>query len=85
MTTAPEILEQMEGNLDAIVLGVGSSGTVSGIGKYLDEHAPGVDLILTVVSTRCWVRLKSTGQPGLKAQAQASLKTFGPLKKTFWS
>ena len=45
-TTGPEIVEQMNGDLDAIVLGVGSSGTVSGIGKYLDEHAPGVDLIL---------------------------------------
>ena len=45
-TTAPEIVEQMNGDLDAIVLGVGSSGTVSGIAKYLDEHAPGVDLIL---------------------------------------
>jgi cystathionine beta-synthase len=45
-TTAPEILEQMEGNVDAIVLGVGSSGTVSGIGKYLNEHAPNVELIL---------------------------------------
>jgi len=40
MTTAPEIVEQMGGELDAIVLGVGSSGTVSGIGKYLEEHAP---------------------------------------------
>ena len=46
MTTAPEILEQMEGKLDAIVLGVGSSGTVSGIGKYLTENAPNVDMIL---------------------------------------
>jgi cystathionine beta-synthase len=45
-TTAPEILEQMEGDLDAIVLGVGSSGTVSGISRYLSEHAPGVELIL---------------------------------------
>jgi cystathionine beta-synthase len=45
-TTAPEILEQMNGDLDAIVLGVGSSGTVSGISKYLAEHAPHVDLIL---------------------------------------
>jgi len=45
-TTAPEILEQMGGDLDAIVLGVGSSGTVSGIGKYLTEHAPQVDIIL---------------------------------------
>ncbi len=45
-TTAPEILEQMDGDVDAIVLGVGTSGTVSGISKYLDEHAPQVDLIL---------------------------------------
>ncbi|MEX2125616.1 MAG: pyridoxal-phosphate dependent enzyme [Woeseia sp.] len=45
-TTAPEILEQMDGDLDAIVLGVGSSGTVSGISRYLSEHAPDVDLIL---------------------------------------
>ncbi len=45
-STAPEILEQMGGDLDAIVIGVGSSGTVSGIGKYLTEHAPQVDIIL---------------------------------------
>ena len=45
-TTAPEILEQMDGEVDAIVLGVGSSGTVSGIGKYLAEHAPHVDLVV---------------------------------------
>ncbi len=46
LTTGPEILQQMNGELDAIVLGVGSSGTVSGLGKYLSEHAPNVDLIL---------------------------------------
>ena len=45
-TTAPEIVEQMGGHLDAIVLGVGSSGTVTGMGKYLAENAPNVDLIL---------------------------------------
>lgn len=45
-TTAPEVIEQMGGDLGAIVLGVGSSGTVSGMSKYLAEHAPDVDLIL---------------------------------------
>ena len=45
-TTAPEIMEQMEGRVDAIVLGVGSSGTVSGFSTYLAAHAPGVELIL---------------------------------------
>ncbi len=45
-TTAPEIVAQMNGKLDAIVLGVGSSGTVTGMGKYLAENAPHVDLVL---------------------------------------
>ena len=44
-TTMPEILEQVP-DVDAVVLGVGSSGTVSGLGKYLKEHAPHVELIL---------------------------------------
>jgi cystathionine beta-synthase len=45
-TTGPEIVEELDGKLDAIVLGVGSSGTVTGLGKYLENHAPHVDLVL---------------------------------------
>ncbi len=45
-TTAPEILEQMDGDVDAIVLGVGSSGTVSGFSKYLKDNSLGTELIL---------------------------------------
>lgn len=45
-TTAPEIFEQLDGDVDAIVLGVGSSGTVSGLSKYLAANAPHVDVIL---------------------------------------
>jgi len=45
-TTAPEIIEQLDGKLDAIVLGVGSSGTVSGMGKYLEDNNLDVDLIV---------------------------------------
>ncbi len=45
-TTGPEILEQMDGDVDAIVLGVGSSGTVSGLSKYLAENAPQIELVL---------------------------------------
>ncbi len=44
-TTGPEILEQVP-EVDTIVLGVGSSGTVSGLGRYLAENAPDVDLVL---------------------------------------
>ena len=46
LTTGPEIVAALNGQLDAIVLGVGSSGTVSGLGRYLKAHAPHVELIL---------------------------------------
>jgi cystathionine beta-synthase len=45
-TTGPEIWEQMEGDLDAIVLGVGSSGTVTGLSQYFARVAPDLELVL---------------------------------------
>lgn len=44
--TAPEILRQMEGQLDAIVFGCGSSGTMTGLSRAFAQHAPAVELIL---------------------------------------
>ena len=46
LTTGPEIMEHMDGDVDAIVLGVGSSGTVSGLCRYLNAEHPEVDIIL---------------------------------------
>lgn len=45
-TTAPEIWRQMEGRLDAVVCGVGSGGTLSGIGHYFARTAPQVEMVL---------------------------------------
>lgn len=45
-TTAPEILKQLDGKVDAVVVGVGSSGTISGLSRYFATHAPGIELIL---------------------------------------
>ncbi|MFO0783990.1 MAG: pyridoxal-phosphate dependent enzyme [Phycisphaerales bacterium] len=45
-TTGPEIWEQMEGKVDAFVAGVGSGGTVSGVGRYLKEKNPNCQIIL---------------------------------------
>jgi cysteine synthase A len=41
-TTALEIFEQMEGRIDALVIGVGTSGTFTGVGCFLKERLPHV-------------------------------------------
>lgn len=45
-TTAPEIWEQVGHKLDAFVCGVGSGGTLTGIGNFFKTHAPHVEMIL---------------------------------------
>jgi cystathionine beta-synthase len=45
-STGPEIFEQMDGKVDAIVLGCGSSGTMSGLTAYLNKVSPHTDIIL---------------------------------------
>src|ERR671933_1231690 len=42
LTTGPEIFEQTGGELDAIVISVGTGGTISGVGRYFKEHLPHV-------------------------------------------
>ncbi|MDH3902695.1 MAG: cysteine synthase family protein, partial [Xanthomonadales bacterium] len=44
--TGPEIWDQMDHDLDAIVLGVGSSGTVTGLSRFFEKTAPDVEIVL---------------------------------------
>lgn len=44
-TTAPEIFDQMEGKLDAIVIGVGTGGTFTGVARFMKERLPKVHCV----------------------------------------
>lgn len=44
-TTAREILEQTQGALDAFVAGVGTGGTITGVGEVLKAHSPNIRII----------------------------------------
>jgi cystathionine beta-synthase len=44
--TGPEIWRQMDGDMDAIVFGCGSSGTMTGLSRYFAKVAPKVELVL---------------------------------------
>ena len=45
-STGPEILEQMDGRVDAVVLGCGSSGTLTGLSQYFAKTSPHTEIVL---------------------------------------
>ncbi|HLG10552.1 MAG TPA: cysteine synthase A [Dehalococcoidia bacterium] len=61
-TTAEEILRDTEGRLDAFVAGVGTGGTITGVGEVLKQRLPNV-LVIAVEPTRSPVL--AGGKPGL--------------------
>jgi cystathionine beta-synthase len=63
-TTGPEIWEQMEHRLDAVVCGVGSAGTLAGLTHYFRKAAPHVAMVLADPAGSILVDYVKTGKYG---------------------
>lgn len=61
-STGPEILRQMEGDVDAVVVGVGSGGTLTGIGRYMKRASSKTAMILADPVGSILAPLVETGQ-----------------------
>ena len=61
LTTGPEIFNDLDGNLDYFVAGVGTGGTISGTGKYLKEKKPSIKVVAVEPETS---PVLSKGTPG---------------------
>ncbi|MFZ5790652.1 MAG: pyridoxal-phosphate dependent enzyme [Pseudomonadota bacterium] len=60
--TGPEIWKQMEGRLDAVVCGVGSGGTLTGLGRFFRKTAPHVRMVLADPKGSVLAPLVKTGK-----------------------
>jgi cystathionine beta-synthase len=63
-TTAPEIWRQMDQRLDAVVCGVGSGGTITGLSRYFARVAPEVDIVLADPAGSVLAEYVKTGKIG---------------------
>ncbi|EIT69642.1 MULTISPECIES: pyridoxal-phosphate dependent enzyme [Hydrocarboniphaga] len=66
-TTGPEIWEQMQQRLDAVVVGVGSGGTLTGLSRYFARVAPELQMVLADPKGSILADIVQTGAPRKEA------------------
>ncbi|HEY4187759.1 MAG TPA: pyridoxal-phosphate dependent enzyme [Polyangia bacterium] len=63
-TTGPEILAQMDGRIDAMVCGVGSGGTITGLSRFFARTAPACEMVLADPAGSVLADYVATGRIG---------------------
>ena len=65
--TGPEIWEQMDGRIDVLVAGMGTGGTIGGLGRYLKERNPKVKIVAVDVEGSVFTEYFRSGGTGPSA------------------
>lgn len=63
-STGPEIWEQMDGRIDVFIAGMGTGGTIGGVGRYLKERNPRVKIVAVDVEGSIFTEYFRTGKVG---------------------